>query len=56
MRQSGAIFKNWKSHVERPEGIGEPLAYWLDFGYVNDPSACGRSRSTGGAMGRGMLL
>lgn len=40
--QSGAIFKNWKFHVERPEGMGEPLAYWLDFGYVNDPSACGR--------------
>jgi phage terminase large subunit len=39
--QKGLIFKNWQIVPRVPEGA-RTIAYWLDFGYVNDPTSCGR--------------
>jgi phage terminase large subunit len=36
--QKGLIFKNWETVKEMPMGA-KMIAYGLDFGYVNDPSA-----------------
>ncbi|MCK9520850.1 MAG: PBSX family phage terminase large subunit [Dehalococcoidia bacterium] len=38
-QQKGLIFKNWETVPRIPEGA-RVVAYGLDFGYVNDPSAC----------------
>ena len=36
--QKGLIFKNWDIVDAIPEGA-RTVAYWLDFGFVNDPTA-----------------
>lgn len=40
--REGAVYKNWAFHAKAPEGLGEPACWWIDFGYINDPTACGR--------------
>ena len=40
-QQKGLIFKNWDIVKNIPEGA-RTIAYWLDFGYVNDPTSVGR--------------
>ena len=39
----GAIFPYWQDVDDFPEAIRgtKPLCRWLDFGFVNDPTACG---------------
>jgi len=39
----GVVFPNWRIVKELPEELKNthPLAHWLDFGYSNDPAACG---------------
>lgn len=39
-QQKGLIFTNWEIVKEIPEG-SRTVAFWLDFGYVNDPTSIG---------------
>jgi phage terminase large subunit len=39
--QKGLIFKNWEIVNRIPDGA-RTIAYWLDFGFVNDPTSIGR--------------
>lgn len=40
-QQKGLIFKNWDTVPDVPVNA-TTIAYWLDFGYVNDPTSLGR--------------
>ena len=39
-QQKGLIFQNWQTVKEIPEGA-RTVAFWLDFGFVNDPTSVG---------------
>jgi len=40
-QQKGLIFSNWDTVKEVPV-VARTVGYWLDFGYVNDPTSIGR--------------
>lgn len=40
-QQKGLIFKNWEIVEQIPIGA-KTIAYWLDFGFVNDPTSIGK--------------